>query len=196
MYEFSKSLTITAKNYNLQERDIAFCYLVAAGVDRADAFHVIFQHGSKTEAHATHDTTDNEASKYINNHAGIKLLIQKIKARQPINTTNTQQEVRTAQREQDNEEEENKKAAELKTREGLTKKLRFEISNTHGKDSVQGLIQLAKLEGYDKEDNRTEEEKRRYFLPYRSRCRGCKLMHFYRDLEDKTQDDTKTESEK
>ena len=95
-------------------------------------------------------------------------------------------------RETQKEEEENesKKAAELRTREGLTKKLREEIAGIHGKDSVQGIIQLAKLEGYDKEDTRTDEEKRKYFLPWRTKCRGCKLALLFRDLEEENEDKT------
>lgn len=195
MYEFSKQLTITAKNYNLQERDIAFCYLIAAGMDRADAFYLLYNKGKNINS-GTYTTIDSEAAKYYNSSPAFKLLVSKIKNRQQINNVGTQQEVKAEVINTIMEEEETPRQAELKTRDGLIRRFSRELANIHGKDSVQGLIQLAKLEGYDKEDNRTEEEKRRYFLPYRSRCRGCKLMHFYRDLEDKTQDQAPDDKQK
>ena len=112
----------------------------------------------------------------------MKLLIQKIKAQKPLNNVGTQNEVKAATA-ADTEREETPQEAELKTRSGLIKRFSRELSQVHGKDSVQGLIQLAKLEGYDKEDTRTEEEKRKYFLPWRTKCRGCKIMQLFRELE-------------
>ena len=197
MFEYSKNIITTAKNYNMQERDVIFCLMIAAGIDRADAYHVLYNRGQNLNRQ-TRITTDATATDYYNNHPAFKLLVAKIKNAKPINTTSTQQEVTAEVKTQllENQEQETPRQAELKTRSGLINRTARELATVHGKDAINGLISLAKLQGYDKEDNRTEEEKRRYFLPYRSRCRGCKLMHFYRDLEDKTQDDTKTESEK
>lgn len=180
MYNPEQTITTTAKNYNIQERDVIFCYLVAAGITRADAFYYLYDRNTRSKA--TTSEADTNAAELLKNKPGLKILIHKLKTSATINTPRTQDEVRR-ETQKDEEDNESKKAAELKTREGLTKKLREEISITHGKDSVQGIIQLAKLEGYDKEDNRTEEEKRKYFLPWRTKCRGCKLMQVYRDQE-------------
>ena len=181
MFEYSRTITTTAKNYNLQERDVIFCHLVAAGVDRADAFYTIYNRG-KNLSQCTTASEDSTAADYINNRPGMKLLIQKIKMQKQVNTVGTQNEVKQATA-GDTEREETPQEAELKTRSGLIKRFSRELSQVHGKDSVQGLIQLAKLEGYDKEDTRTEEEKRKYFLPWRTKCRGCKIMQLFRELE-------------
>lgn len=186
MFEFSLELTKIAKNYNLQERDVIFAYLIAYGIDRADAYYCLYNRG-KNLNNTTRTTTDATAADYYNNHPAFKILVHKIKSQKPLNNVGTQQEIREAII-ADPEREETKGEAELKTREGLIRRFSRELSQVHGKDSVQGLIQLAKLEGYDKEDTRTEEEKRRYFLPYRSRCRGCKLMQIFTELEIQTQE--------
>lgn len=185
MYIPAQQIVTTAKNYNIQERDVIFCYLVAAGITRGDAFYYLYDRNNR--AKQTPGQADTEAAELMKNKPGTKILIHKLKTQQAINTARTQDETRKAIKEDHGEEEDKRdRGDELKTRAGLTKKLREEIIDIHGKDSVQGLIQLAKLEGYDKEDTRGEEEKRRYFLPWRSRCRACKLMQLWRDLEENT----------
>lgn len=73
---------------------------------------------------------------------------------------------------------------DLRSRDGIVSELITAVKQSRGKDAVSGLQSLAKLQGLDKPDEgREEEEKRRYFLPYRSRCRGCRLMQIYMDIE-------------
>lgn len=194
MFEFSINIIKTAKNYNLQERDVILCHLLAAGIDRSDAYYVLYNRGKNLNS-CTRTTQDAAAADFIHNNPAINILVQKIKARKPVNTVGTQNEVRQAVM-TDKGREESEEVAELKTREGLIKRFSRELSVVHGKDSVQGLIQLAKLEGYDKEDTRTEEERRKYFLPWRTKCRGCKLMQLYTELEDQTQGEAPEEAPK
>lgn len=179
MFEYDTQIMRTAKNYNIQERDVIFAHLIAAGIQRADAYYTLYNRG-KNNGKADRKKEDTNAAELISNNPGLKVLIHKIKMQAPINTNNTQKEVKTLAA----MEEESEEAKELQTRQGLTKKLRQEIAEIHGKDSVQGLIQLAKLEGYDKEDNRQEEEKRRYFLPYRTKCRACNLLKLFKTIQD------------
>ena len=182
MFEYSQTITRTAKNYNIQERDVILAQLIAAGITRADAYHTIYQRNNKQDR----TTTDTAAAQHVADHPGIRLLIQKIKNRQPINTTGTQEEVRQQIREEERRERgETEREAELSTRAGLTKKMRQELSVIHGKEAVNGLMTLAKLEGFDKEDNREEEEKRRYFLPWRTKCRACILMKVLKEEQEK-----------
>ena len=82
------------------------------------------------------------------------------------------------------EEEESTKAKELRTKSGVTKRIRQELDRVSGKEAVAGLMTLAKLEGFDKEDTRTEEERRKYFLPWRSKCRACAFMRVFRALQE------------
>lgn len=180
MYEYDRKIITTAKNYNIQERDVIFSYLVAAGITRADAYHVIFERNTKgTRNTNTPAGSDTQAAELLKNKPGMKILIAKIKNRQQINHPTTQDRIR-----EETEEEENKKGDELATRAGLVKKLRSEIIGVHGKDSVQGLISLAKLEGFDKEDTRKEDERRCYFVPFWSLCRFCALFKAYRETSD------------
>ena len=74
---------------------------------------------------------------------------------------------------------------DLTTREGVISELITSVKETSGKDAVSGLQTLAKLQGYDKpNDNRPEQERRKYYLPYRSKCRGCALMKVYMEITD------------
>lgn len=73
---------------------------------------------------------------------------------------------------------------DLRSREGIVSELITAVKQSRGKDAVSGLQSLAKLQGLDKpEDIKPDEEKRTYFLPYRSKCRGCKLMQIFMDME-------------
>lgn len=184
MYNYSSTLIRTAKNYNIQERDVIYAYLLAAGVDRADSFHAIYNRGQNN---ATNDrtTTEAAAADYINNRPGLKVLIQKIKTQARINTNSTQREVQEiTEEERRREEEESTKAKELRSKSGITKRIRQELDRVSGKEAVAGLMTLAKLEGFDKEDTRTEEERRKYFLPWRSKCRACAFMRVFRALQE------------
>ena len=181
-YQYTDTTRTTARNYNIDERTVIFAHMLAAGIDRADAYHVIFSRG-KNNTHDTRAASDTAAAEHLNNNPGAKILITKIKQRATINAQNTLEEVRRATREEEGEtEEEKRERAELQTPLGIVRRLAKEVARTSGKDSVQGLISLAKLQGFDKEDTKKEEERRRFFLPWRSKCRACALMRLYREI--------------
>ena len=71
---------------------------------------------------------------------------------------------------------------DLTTREGIVKQLIDATSYTEGKDSVSALQTLAKLQGYDKPAEKEDEERRKYFLPWVSHCRSCRLMQSYKNV--------------
>ena len=74
---------------------------------------------------------------------------------------------------------------DLTTREGIIGELITATKQTQGKDAVGALQTLAKLQGFDRPDERNEQkERRRYFLPYVSNCRNCELMKLYREIQD------------
>lgn len=74
---------------------------------------------------------------------------------------------------------------DLTTRQGVITELINATKQTQGKDAVGALQTLAKLQGFDKPDERNEnEERRRYFLPYVSNCRNCELMKLYNDIQE------------
>ena len=73
---------------------------------------------------------------------------------------------------------------DLTTREGVINELITATKQAKGKDAVGGLQTLAKLQGFDRPDERNEnEERRRYFLPYVSNCRNCELMKLYQEIQ-------------
>lgn len=187
MFEYDTQLTRTAKNYNLQERDVIFAHLIATGITRADAYHVIYNRGQNL-GRVSRNTEDTKAMDHINNNPGLKILIQKIKTSKPVNTNDMQKQIRQETiitgMENDDEGKDNKRVDELKTRTGLIARTSRELSLVHGKEAIQGLVSLAKLQGFDKEDTREEEEKRKFFLPWRAKCRACRLMRTYREIEE------------
>lgn len=181
LYQYTDTTRTTARNYNIDERTVIFAHMLAAGIDRADAYHVLFSRG-KNNTHDTRAASDTAAAEHLNNNPGAKILIAKIKQRATINAQNTLEEVRRAAREEEETEEEKRERAELQTRRGIVRRLAKEVARTSGKDSVQGLISLAKLQGFDKEGTQKEEERRRFFIPWRSKCRACALMRLYREI--------------
>lgn len=73
---------------------------------------------------------------------------------------------------------------DLTTRQGIIGELITATKQTKGKDAVSGLQTLAKLQGFDKPDEQSDqEERRRYFLPYVSACRNCELMKLYQEIQ-------------
>ena len=99
----------------------------------------------------------------------------------------------TIQTQQAKEEEENKtedqkeeKRKEYKNRSGLINKLIDQVQQVSGKDAVSGLQTLAKIQGLDKPEEESEEDKRNFFLPWVSGCRSCKLMQIFRGLAEQT----------
>ena len=178
-YQFSSHINTTAKYYNLPERDIFFAYLLAAGLDRADAYYIIYNRGHNNNRD-THTATDAQAADYLNNSPGLKLLISKLKNSKRPNTNSTREEVKEAERQQREKEEGlSERARKLNSRQGVSERIKSELDRVTGRDAIQGLMTLAKLEGYDKEDKRPDDERRSFYLPYLSRCRGCELMKLY-----------------
>lgn len=75
---------------------------------------------------------------------------------------------------------------DLRTREGIISSLIESTAQTSGKERISGLQTLAKIQGFDKEVEKPEEERRHFYLPYVSKCRYCKLMEVYMELRDET----------
>ena len=78
---------------------------------------------------------------------------------------------------------ENDEANDLETRQGLINQLIAATRQTQGKDSISGLQTLAKLQGYDRPEEREGRELRRFFIAFKSDCRRCKLMELYKEVQ-------------
>ncbi len=77
----------------------------------------------------------------------------------------------------------NDEANDLETRQGLINQLIAATRQTVGKDSLQGLTTLAKIQGFDKPEEAEQSDPRRFFVAWKSDCRRCKLMELFRQVQ-------------
>lgn len=169
---FTQETQNKAARYNLSPRDVLFAQLIAAGADKGDAYSAIY-HQTKTK---THEAAKTYATDHIKNNPGLTLLINQFKRTKPQNTTTTTEQTETEEQKEKKEE----KRKELATRAGILKNLADICEQLQGKEQLQALQLLAKMQGLDKPDEQEEEEKRVYFLPWVSNCRSCALMEIYK----------------
>lgn len=153
-----------AADYNLTQKQIFYCVLIAAGTTPAEAYAAIFGRDNITNEQAT--TKANQLHKLT---PSIPAAIEAIK------TQSKQKYTETAQL------DEATLFRRFKTKEGVIRELITAAAELSGKDAVSALQTVAKLQGFDRIEEKEEEERRRYFLPYVSTCRNCELMKIYRD---------------
>ena len=196
MVQFTADTEQICRAYNLQPQEVILSFALASGAPSPDAYRLIYHVSSKT--------TNNELLGTVNalltNKPSIKILIQRIKNHQNPVTLKKEQQIIIQQQpgalygdngQQLSEEEKEQLRNELQTREGLIKNLINSVSTISGKDKVSGLQTLAKLQGFDKPDETSEEDKRTYFLPWVSHCRTCQLMKIYKQITERPQDQEK-----
>ena len=152
------------KKYNVSEKQLFFAYLVAAGVQRAEAFFAIF-----STKKISNENADQKAAELTALNPGLPLLIDELK--------------HFNKKRENGGEPEN--LERYRTKNGVLEELIRAANGLTGKDAVSALQTVAKLQGFDKPDEQEQEERRRYFLPYVSACRNCKLMEVFRAESDK-----------
>lgn len=178
---YTKETITTAKNYNLDERTVLFCQLVAAGADRGEAYHAIYDHGSKGMK-ATLETERTKANELIKLNPGAAVLITRLKERRQINSVQAKNQVKDAEQAEQVEgmsEEERKKFTD---KNFIIASLAAEARNLTGKDKTAVLMQIADLQRMKNEENKQEEEQRRYYLPFISHCKTCKIVEIYKKI--------------
>ncbi|MBR6495079.1 MAG: hypothetical protein IKT22_07465, partial [Prevotella sp.] len=74
---------------------------------------------------------------------------------------------------------------DLTTRDGVISELIAATKQTSGKDAVGALQTLAKLQGFDKADEKPDDERRTYVLRWLSKCRTCELMRIFMEVQSK-----------
>lgn len=181
---YSEPTKAVAQSYNIQERDVIFARCIAAGIDRGDAYQAIYNHSANLHK-KSHDALMTMAAEHIQNNPAIKLLIARYKRQKPNTTTAAPEQDQETTNEAPNQaaqERTNKALQEVSTREGILKKLVNIQEGLQGKDELQALQFIAKLQGLDKEMAPTFKEMRTFFLPYRAKCRTCELMRAYISL--------------
>ena len=181
MVQYTADTEQICRAYNLEPQEVILSFALAAGAPPADAFRIIFKTPAKTTAQEIETIVNN----MINNKPALKILINRIKNHQNPVTLKKEdrdnlQNKKTVQDLEANLSEEEKN--EYKTRSGLIEKIITQVNITSGKEAISGLQTLAKMQGLDKPDEQTEEERRKYFLPWVSHCRSCKLMAIYKEI--------------
>ncbi len=174
--EYSVNTQILQAKYNITVNEVIFAYLIAAGLDPADAHYFIYSAGAGSGLTTAEQQTA-RAKELLKLNPGLSLLIQEIKRKQFKQTA-----AQTAASLQDREltEEEKEKYT---TRKGLIEEIIKDLPLMPGKDRANVLQSLAKLQGLDKPDETEEEERRIYVLRYLSHCRSCKLMKLYLQIQ-------------
>ena len=175
MAQFTPDLLSVCKSYNLEPKDIVFAFAVASGCNPTDAY--IITHNLKQSV--TTMQAETQANDLLNRKSGLKIVINRIKNQKNIATFKKQQQRELEEEQARMKQATNEDKDELRTREGLIKKIIDNVSLITGKDAISGLQTLAKLQGLDNPDEKPEEERRKYFLPWVSNCRSCKLMQLY-----------------
>ena len=180
MVQFTADTEQIARAYNLEPQEVILSFALAAGAPQADAFRII----THQKATTTTEQAETTLQSILNNKPALKILINRIKNHQnPVTLKKVDREqIQNMKQDQEgnilSEEEKN----EYKTRSGLIEKIINQVNITSGKEAISGLQTLAKMQGLDKPDEQTEEERRKYFLPWVSHCRSCKLMAIYKEI--------------
>lgn len=175
---FSADTLQICNAYNLEPSQVILAFALASGAPPADAYRVT--HNLK--ASVTTEEAATLCQALLTSRPGIKIIINRIKNKQNPATYHKQEQRTLTARDQIKEIEESmseEERDEFKTRSGLIEKIITQSTLTTGKDAISALQTLAKLQGFDKPDEENTEEKRRYFLPWVSNCRSCKLMKEY-----------------
>ena len=157
MVQFTADTEQIARAYNLEPQEVILSFALAAGAPAADAFRII----TRQKATTTTEQAETTLQSILNNKPALKILINRIKNHQNPVTLKKQDREQIQNMKQDqegnnlSEEEKN----EYKTRSGLIEKIITQVNITSGKEAISGLQTLAKMQGLDKPDEQTEEER-------------------------------------
>lgn len=172
--EYSTETQVLQTKYNLSFQDCMFCRLIAAGTDPADAFHAIYN--KSVGSRVIRARIEAQAKELLRVNPGFSLCITDLKRAKKI-----ERAAATQPQDQELTDEEREKYT---TRKGIIEEMIKNISVLTGKDAAQALQTLAKLQGYDKPEDGEEEERRRFVLRWLSKCRNCKLMQAFMDIQE------------
>ena len=184
LMKYTEDTTRIAATYNLDPRDVLFCTLVAAGADRAESYYTIYDHGTNKTC-KTLEQARTKANEFFSLNPGAAVLVQRIKTRKPINTSDAKKQAQTAEEEnqtKEKQEQENEELKKFTDKSYIIAQLAKEAKNQTGKERANILMQIADLQRMKQEETKQEEEQRRFYLPFVSVCRSCKLVQLLREL--------------
>lgn len=183
MDDLSKETLLICSKYNVDARQVAFARLLAAGADRAESYYFLFHRGTKK---LTRDQANTAAATMLENNPGLKVLITQLKKDRTVNAISKRQ-VQTMINDQNNDEEQQRREEEIKKfkdKNYIIEKLALAAMNETGKERANILVKIADLQQMKQEENKEEEEKRRFYLPYVSKCRTCKVLKLFQEFKD------------
>lgn len=187
LMKYTEDTTRTAAAYNLDPRDVLFCYLVAAGADRAESYYTIYDHGTNKTC-KTLEQARTKANDFFSLNPGAAVLVQRIKTRKPLKTPDAKRQAQTAEEEnqtKEKQEQENEELKKFTDKSYIIAQLAKEAKNQTGKERANILMQIADLQRMKQEETKQDEEKRQFYLPFVSVCRSCKLVQLLRELSQK-----------
>lgn len=172
--EYSTQTQVLMTKYNMTFQDVMFCTLIAAGTDPADSYHAIYN--KSTGAKIPRNRTEQQAKELFRVNPSFTLCVQDLKRKKieraaAIKTMDPNQELTEEEREK------------YTTRKGILDEMIKNISVLTGKDAASALQTIAKIQGLDKPDEITEEDRRIFVLRFLSHCQTCKLMRLYLDVQ-------------
>lgn len=182
--KYTEDTTRTAAAYNIEPRDVIFCQLIAAGADRGEAYFCIYDHGGKAGGR-TLEQARTKANEFFNLNPGAAVLVQRIKTKKPINTTEAKNQVDAARKDKESDFFNNEDLKKFTDKSYIIAQLAQEAKNQSGKERANILMQIADLQRMKQEETKQEEEQRRFYLPFVSVCRSCKLVQLLRELSQK-----------
>ena len=186
MANYTNETLQICKAYNLEPNQVVFAFAVASGCPLPDAYNITH----KMKATTTTEQAETLANALISSKPQIKIIINKIKNKKNPATFKKEEQKTLFNQEYIKELEESmseEERDEFKSRSGLIEKIITQSRLVTGKDAISALQTLAKLQGFDKPDESETEDKRKYFLPWVSHCRTCKLMQTYIKVQQDTQ---------
>lgn len=178
--EYSAQTQVLQTKYNISFQDVMFCSLIAAGTDLADSYHAIYNK-SLGGTKVTRSRTEQQAKELLRVNPSFQLCINELKRAKKIERT-------TAKQIDVNQELTEEEREKYTTRKGLIDEMIKNISVLTGKDAAQSLQVIAKIQGLDKPDEGSDEERRKYVLRWLSHCRTCKLMRVFLEIENEIKD--------
>lgn len=180
--DYTKDTIKTASAYNLSPRDVLFCHLIATGADRGECYYTMYEHGTNKTCR-TLEQARTKANEFFSLNPGAAVLVQRIKTRKPLNTTNAKKQAQTAEEENEQrQEQENEEIKKFSNKSYIIAQLAKEAKNQTGKERANILMQIADLQRMKQEETKQDEEKRLFYLPFVSSCRSCKLIKLFQDL--------------
>ena len=179
--KYTEDTTRTAAAYNIEPRDVVFCQLIAAGADRGEAYFCIYDHGGKAGGR-TLEQARTKANEFFSLNPGAAVLVQRIKTKKPINTTEAKNQTDAARKDRESDFFNNEDLKKFTDKSYIIAQLAQEAKNQSGKERANILMQIADLQRMKQEETKQEEEQRRFYLPFVSACRSCKLVKLLREL--------------